>query len=51
MRNTDTGADRVRSLQLEVQGAKLGPLFEQAQVVSVTAEPFHNRRYFLPAIP
>jgi hypothetical protein len=49
VRNINANLDRVKKFQFRAEGPKFGPLFEKAEVISITSVPFYNRKYYLPA--
>jgi len=49
LRGEGTAPDRIKSYAFKAFGPKLGPLFEGAEVVSITAVPYYSRQVFLPS--
>lgn len=48
VRGEGAAAERLRTFAFKATGPKLGPLFEGAEVVSITALPYYSRQVFLP---
>jgi hypothetical protein len=48
LRGQGTAPDRIKSYAFKALGPKLGPLFEGAEVVSITALPYYSRQVYLP---
>ena len=46
VRGLDT--DRVKKIDFKASGPKLGPLFDGAQLIGVTSEPWYTRQTYLP---
>jgi hypothetical protein len=47
-RGVGTSPERVKAFSFKAAGPKLGPLFEGAEIVAITALPYYSRQVFLP---
>lgn len=50
VRSVPTNVDRVTQISFKAAGSKLGPVFDGAQVISVTSIPWYSRQVYLPAL-
>lgn len=48
LRGVRTAPERVKAFNFKASGPKLGPLFEGAEIVAITALPYYSRQVFLP---
>jgi len=48
VRSTPTGIDRATKFSIKVTGAKLAPMFEVAELVSISSIPWYSRSIYLP---